>query len=719
LIRAFGKSREQYLIKRITMRYLSSCLQAACYLIFPLVVLTMRPSTAATQLSNAALDCGGRSPTKYAVVLDASSSLRRDRVLRDSTYHYYARILSMISGALCRNDQLAVYTFAKGPESQMTPLAIITASERSHERIEAIARIRAEDYTRHTDFLVALRRVQGDLVREDGVTIVILVTDGSFFPLQQEPLPWTPDAIRARLTDLGEYVQQIRGSFQLQVLGIGAEREYAVDRDLNGIHWPDRPVERQWEWKGRRLDLKEARGDDLLEAIFGSMSYRSYSDYSLWETLIERPEGPWQQELGYTAGWGLSLHDFHRLKIRHLVFLPPGSSGSRNCNISGSQAAMPRAPQEVLNVTRGRVFCSLAEPTADELGVLHRLQVTKFAFLPMWPSHSDTATLYGLHQVISADQEQTCDPLVMSRHFAQGGSWPPEERSIGSLRIIPLGPRWADTTVDLYRYKDTRCRVPAFSGDEWRREAGHYVLLFSDPEGSMAQSRTFGDPKMWVTTTVLRPGGFPFPPDKIGFLRVCVETLEQIPSGMGLRIDLQGTVHTLTVERGRERCRLQRGRGGNRHLYGFSSIIRLPQPDLRSARLVLIRDDANPVQRGEASWLPLVLVQNGKLFLSLWCLIGTVLVGAAVQVLVLVYFDRDLAATHRPWYKRGSAGTSIVLSAILAVLAAEAVVLAREVDVGATITPLFLASLVLYLIKMAAAALVPEYVEESAWGDIR
>jgi hypothetical protein len=698
------------------MRHDSFSLHAACILVLSLVAILFQPPAGAAQSPGSPLDCGGREPIKYAVVLDASSSLRRGHERRDSTYHYYARILSMVSGALCADDKLAVYTFAKGPESQMTPLAIITASERSQERIEAISQIRAEDYTRHTDFLVALRRIQGDLVREDSVKVVILITDGSFFPLQQGRGRWTPDAIRAHLTDLGGYIQQIRGSFQLQVVGIGSEREYAIDRDLKGVRWSERPAERQWVWRNKRLDLKEAHGHDLLEAIFDSTSYHPYSAFTLWEALVETTEGPGQKELGYTAGWGLSLHDFNRLPIRHLVFLPPGSSGSRNCNLPG-EGANPRLSQEVPKDTNGQVFCSLANPTADELEGLHRSAVKHFAFLPVWPSRSDTATLNGLHQVVSADQGQTCDSLVMSRHFAQGGSWPSRGKAIGTLRIFALGNRGGDTTVDLHRYMDTHCRVPAFSDDGWRREGGRYVLLFHVPGASTVQSRTFDNPDIWITTTVLRPGGFPFPPDKIGFLRVCVETLEKIPAGMGLRVDIQGEVHTLTAERGRSRCKLQGGRGGNRHLYGFSSIVRLPTPDLYSARLVLMRDDASPVQRGEAPWYPLEMVRDGKLLLSFWCLLGNAGLGVALQILVLVFFDRDRHAGDPPWYKRGSAGTSIALSALLMVLFVEAVVLALEVDVGETISPLFLASLVLYLTKMVAAALVPEYVEESAWGD--
>lgn len=696
------------------MRHHSSCLRVASILALLLVSVAFCPPVAATQPPESTLNCGGRPATKYAVVLDASSSLRRHHARRDSTYRAYARVLSMVSGALCPNDQLTVYTFAKGRESQMVPLDTITADARSEEKIYEIASIEAENYTRHTDFLVAIQRIYGDLVREDGVNVVFLVTDGSFFPLDQEQA-WTVDALRSRLTDLGRYVQNIRDSLQLQVIGVGSDNVEAVDRDLKGISWPH-AGDRQWVWRGEELDLKDATGHALLEAIFDSTSYRRYSAFSVWEALVERPESAWQKDLGYTAGWGLGLHDFHDVPIRHLVFLPPGSSGSRVCPVPATGSALFRRPQALPLDTGGRVFCSLSNPTAPELNALFQAGIRNFVFLPAQPSRSNTAVLRGLHEVVSVSQGQSCDSLVMSRHFTQGGRWPAEGEAIGSLRIINRGDRHADTTVDLHRYMDTHCRVPAFSRESWQRKPGQYVLLFTEPGAGTVQSRTFTDPETWITTTVLRPGGFPFPPDKIGLLRVCVERLNEVPSGMKLLVVLPGKSHKLTPERGRARCSLQRGRGGSRHLYGFSSIVHLPTPDLHSARLVLVPDDANSVQIGEAPWLPVEFVQNGKLFLSWWFLISAVVFGAVVQILVLVYFDKGRDPPPRPWYKRGSAGTSIILSVVLMVLIAEAWILAREVDMEAAISPLFLASLVLYLIKMAAAALVPEYVE-SAWGD--
>jgi hypothetical protein len=699
------------------MRHYSSCLRVASIFALLLVSVAFSPPAAATQPPESQLDCGGRPATKYAVVLDASSSLRRHRARRDSTYRAYARILSMVSGALCRDDQLTVYTFARGPESQMVPLDTITADARSEEKIYKIASIEAENYTRHTDFLVAIQRIYGDLVREDGVNVVFLVTDGSFFPLDQEQA-WTVDALRSRLTDLGRYVQNIRDSLQLQVIGVGSDNVEAVDRDLKGISWPH-AGDRQWVWRNEELelDLKDARGHALLKAIFDSTSYRKYSDFSVWTALIEYEEGAWQKNLGYTWGWGLGLNDFHDVPMRHLVFLPPGSSGSRVCPTPGTGGAV-RLPQALPLDTGGRVFCSLSNPTVHELNALFQSGIRNFVFLPAQPSRSNTAVLRGLHDVVSVSQGQSCDSLVMSRHFTQGGRWPAEGEAIGSLRIINRGDRHADTTVDLHRYMDTHCRVPAFSRESWQRKPGQYVLLFTEPGAGTVQSRAFADPETWITTTVLRPGGFPFPPDKIGLLRVCVETLNEVPSGMKLLIVLPGKSHKLTPERGRARCSLQRGRSDNRHLYGFSSIVRLPRPDLYSARLVLVSDDANPVQIGGAPWFPVEFVQNGKLFLSWWFLIGAVVFGAVIQILVLVYFDKGRDPSARPWHKRGSAGTSIILSAVLMVLIAEAWILAREVDMEAAISPLFLASLVLYLIKMAAAALVPEYVEESAWGDI-
>lgn len=679
---------------------------------FALAVGPVFAATLSGQHPKTALDCGGRPPARYAVVLDASSSVRRDDAIREQTQELYARVLTTISGALCDGDRLSVYTLARDRRSQMTPIAMISAGQPTRTAIQEIARIRPTDYTPHTDFLVVLQRILGDLVGEAQVDAVFLVTDGSYYPAEARE-EWTPAALGARLHDLAAFAAQVQDSIPIQVIGVRSDLEYAVDRELP-VRWTDHPGDWDWTWRGGTLDMTTARGNDLLRLVFAE-AYHPVSEFTMWEGVIEPPDGLWRKRFLYQTGWGLSLQDLSGLSIRHLVFLPPRLHGSVACPALPG-AASPRSAQEVPLGTDGRVFCSLANPSPAEMRALDQAQVRQFAFLQHERVSLGAASepMRGLHQYLAADSGATCDPLVLSRHFGEGSSWPPPGETVGRLEVVPLRNRNDKKTVDVLRYQGTHCLIAAFSRDFWWLEQGEYLLVFNDGRGGNAQSRTFSEPTAWVSKAVLRPGGFPFPPDKLGLLRVCVETDDTVLPGAGVKLDFEGRVLHLTADRGRDRCEHTAERGAGRHLYGFSGIVSLSSPEIRSARLFVAVDGTSLSDGREAPWVPVEFRRDGRLFLSWWCLLGNLLLGAALQIVAILISEPRRRGTP-PWYRRSSALWSIVLSAVLVVVFVEAVVLFREINVEEKISPLFVASLLIYLAKVVAATLTPEYVEESMW----
>jgi hypothetical protein len=662
------------------------------------------------------LGCGDRPPGEYAVVLDASSSLGNARLARQTEDHYLD-VLERIAGMLCRGERLLVYPMVRDDSLRLIAVDSVLPSEISRARLRGVAQKALEHDPRHSDFLLVVNRTREDILSRPGMRAVFFLTDGSFYP---HPVPAQNRRLQTvldRLTELERVVARMReNGAPFYVVGIGADEAKAVDPHLT-FTWPD-SAGRVWRHRGRSRDLSQIHGDTLLAALFGT-AYVAGERLDLWNLLIGDPASPWQRMLGYSGGWARQLPDLRTVRMEHLVFVPPDSADPASCARIRHGPRAPDAPQPVqpVRVGAGHYACSVERPTRAELDSIAARGVHRYAFHQSARFHpaNDPYPLYGLHELVLSVDGSPCPEWMLSRDFLQSsGSLGGDV--VSQLELVPVSGDRRNDTVSMMRKQSSPCIVPNVPVGVASEREGDYLLFLGDTAGEWVHRRTFHRPKMQLASLIFRPGGFPFPPDRLALLGVCINSADPIRPGEKLVVELGGKTHVLNEDT-RTKCRSP-GPGTQRpHAYGFRGVILLESTNLSSARVGIVPggQSASITQRG--MWLPVPLTPNGKWFLSNGWLIASALFGAVAQ---LVYLRKFVKVRFRSVHvrRRVSLGVSVIISAILAVVFAECCVMVVQSPLESSAIPIPFALIVLaHGLKLVAAALLPELVENTLLSD--
>jgi hypothetical protein len=674
---------------------------------------------AGAQSPGSGLHCGDRPPGSYAVVLDVSSSLRRDPGSSDATEERYVDVLSLLNGLLCQGETLKLYTFVPDAGARMEAFATLAAGDRSPDRLRKIV---AESFARdpkQTDLHLALLRIRDDVFLRGAPRAVFLLTDGSFYPLGTEPRERRLKLVRDRMTVFAELADTMaRDGRPLFAVGIGAREADAVDPDLHPV-WPGRREERLWRRPrdGAAIDLKEASGDTLLRLVFGGR-YMPADSFSPWHALVGGPGAVWTGALGYTTGWELTLDQLRTVSMQHLVFLPPPGADDGVCTAVRTDTGTGRPPGQSARIGPAHQrLCSLQAPTPEEILRIARLggrspggAPVSFAFRQR-PAYSASGpeTIHGLHDLVLAREGETCQDDLLATHFRGGRTWPlslttRDGRPRQRLTIVKRGETRGNDTVGLVEYSDG-CVVPNFALNGWQRETGDYVLFFGQGSEEWVQPRRISPPRLDVVSIKYRPGGFPFPPDRLALLLLCVRDTSELATGAPVRVELGDTVVDLARQAPGSGCAREAGSGIS---YGFRGVVLLPTSRLSFARVVL----SGP-EEASGHWIPISLEPDGQLFLALRLAVFLFLSGMAIQV----WYIRTRWLKHSremPMRRLFSAGLSVVMSGTIVVVIAQCGVMMWETEMRHLALPVpFMLLVFVHGLKLLAAGFVPEIVEDT------
>jgi hypothetical protein len=670
--------------------------------------------------------CGGRPAARYVVVLDASSSLREDDRSRERTVHEYTHVLRLLSGLLCDGDSLSVHAFAPDGVRRMTPLYMLTAANRSAGTLWSVASQAIDARTGHTDLHLSLRSIRTDIFPVDGVLAVFLVTDGSFYPETPVPADNTAGGLRARLDALASLADSLRDAEAthglarpappLYTIGVRSDDAWAIDQALRPA-FSDVQSTRVWRRGSASVDLRDHKGTDLLRAVFRERFTR-LEDLSLWRILLATPDGLWSRRFGYATGWGFPLERLQHLTARHLLFLPPAQS--MECPPPAEWAEDGRAGYaSMVGSVQGPPVCSLERPSRVQLADLGRRGVREFALLQggIHAPASPLLGMHGLHQLVLADSGKTCEAGTVAAQFDHGETWPPREAdAVARIWTVPLDgadeERNEPEEMTLIRLPQSHCLIPGFTGSQWQREKGEYAIFVSQSGGTTVYGGSFEPPPLRIVEQFVRPAGFPLPASELALVRVCVRRKDRLATDERMWMWLQGKELPLTAERGRARCP-GRAHDDGGYLYGFSGLAILDGSDIASARIFIGRKGNGPHPADADVWVPLQLTVDGKLFLSWRWLIGVFLIGYGLQFIYLWWWTELGRERGIFIFFRLSTLASGTLSGILTCVAAEFWKMVREADMSADKVPvIFALSILAHMMKIIAAALIPEHVEE-------
>ncbi len=645
-------------------------------------------------------DCGARPLVRYAAVFDASSSVRGDPARHADTQASYQKLLGLLAGLLCTGDTLAVYAFVADSTTRMNPLVEITSSSRTPSLLSAAAQRVIEARSSHTDLQLVTRGIIRDVIPDMAPDAIFVVTDGSYYPFRPSPGDRTLAGMRNRLTALATFVvDSVRpDSSPVFVIGVNAENSPAVDRQLGAV-LPAASSQRRW----RNVDLLDDHGEDLLAAVFGPR-YIGLSDLSLWDVLVGLPQSVWERRLGYLTDRDLPWNEVSTLSVQHLVYVPGGPGGSTSCALPSADGAAATVEEAAYAVTGG-VLCSLSRPTPAQIAAIHKSS-RFYAFrqgTSLWPAPG-TDRVRGLNDLLLRDSLHECSGGSVRSHFGSGERWPPPgARRVGELRISPVGAIAWSEPLELIRLGSAGCVVPRFTSGAWPRPPGEYFVKVSHRKTSVFRV-TVEPARSQVLEAYIRPGGLPFPSDRIALVRVCVRTKPALSGHERMWMHLGDKFLLLTLERGR-RCA-----GAAPDVAAFSGLVGLEHTDRGSAEVFVLNENVNPdsPQRGE--WVPVTLKRDGKLFLS-WLYLGLAFVGGVlVQIVYACVADRRF---HPGRLAQVVTWSGAVVSGIIVAVVAEFVVLVLETDVDSDWIPvIFALSVLAHMAKLLAAALVPEHVEE-------
>jgi hypothetical protein len=690
--------------------------------------LLVIPGRAWAQLqpSNGLPQCGGRPAAHYVVVFDASSSLRKDEESRTHTVREYTRVLRLLSGLLCASDSLSVYTFAPDGVHRMAPLYVLTAANRSAGTLRRVSNLAIDTHTGHTDLHLSLQSIRADIFPDRSILAVFLVTDGSFFPQTPVPEDRTADGLRDRLDALASLADSLQtlefirsGSRDpapsLYTIGVRSDNAWAIDRELDPA-FSDIQSTRLWRRGTKSVDLRDHKGTDLLTAVFEDRFTR-LEDISLWRILLATPDGLWSRRFGYSSGWGFPIERLQHLSARHLLFLPPAESIECPAPLnSGGNGRTAYASME--GSLEGRPVCSLERPSHEQVADLGRQGVKEFALL-QGGTHEPVgqfSSMQGLHQFVLADSGKTCEIATVAAQFDHGEPWPPRDaHPVAQIWTVPLStaeePQNQPEEMNLIRLPRSHCLVPGFTGNQWQREKGEYAIFVSQSGGTTVYGVKFEPPPIRVIEQFVRPAGFPLPANELALVRVCVRRNSKLATDEQMWMWLQGKSLPLTSERARARCKGRSDEDG--YMYGFSGLTLLDGSDIASARIFIGRSGDGLPPTDADVWVPLQLSVDGKLFLSWRGLTIVFLIGFGLQFAYL-WFGTEAGRREGMFILfRLSTIASGTLSGILVCVAAEFWKMVREADISADKVPvIFAISILAHMMKILAAALIPEHVEE-------
>jgi hypothetical protein len=480
------------------------------------------------------------------------------------------------------------------------------------------------------------------------------------------------------------------------VIGVNAANSYAVDRQL-GLALPAASADRRWE----DVDLLEDHGEDLLKEVFGTR-YIGLSELSLWDVLFGGPRSVWARRLDYLTDSDLPWPEVSTLSLQHLVYVPRGSGGRASCTPPMADG-VPARVEEVRYSLGGGVLCSLSYPTPAQIAAIHE-QPTQFAFsqrISLWPQGA--RHLRGPNDLLLRDSAQECSGKGLRRDLGTSGTG-----AAGELRISKAGKIvWSDP-IRLVRLPSTGCVVPHFTGSEWPSTAGEYFVKVAHEKTSVFRV-TVEPARAQVVNAFIRPGGLPFPSDKIALVQVCVRTSPALQTHQRMWMRLENKLHPVTLERG-SRCP-----GAAPDVAAFSGLVGLRHADPGTAEIFVVNEDDNPENPHDGAWTTIALDRDGRLFLSwlhlvLWALGG--------MVLQLLYAWRANRQSNADWLRRRATWSGVVISGIVVAVLAQFAVAIRETDIESDRIPVVLAlSVLAHIVKLLAAALVPEYVEEFLLND--
>ncbi|MFL5386450.1 MAG: vWA domain-containing protein [Longimicrobiaceae bacterium] len=646
------------------------------------------------------------------MVLDASSSLT-DRRIVERTTATYTRILEVLSGAMCTNDRLSVYTFATDASTEMRPLASFGAGERSRDALAELAARSLHARTRHSDLSVVLPRILRDIYRQTAIKTVFLVTDGSFFPHRRGPRRWMVDALKRRLDDLADSVESVPAdtSHQIYAIGVNSRIAPAIDSALI-VRWPSDSTDRLWRHGAATLDLRRARGDSLLSILFTKRFQRD-EDFSLWSVLAGGTEAVWPVLSGYTTDLGGPLAEFANDSIEHLVYLPPPASAG-HCAEVRARSIDDRLRTQTVKIDLGSgILCSLATPGRAEMDALSALGVRRFALLQ--PSRlritGYSAGIYGLHEVVVSVNGAACDSALGARRFAHGEGWPSPDAVAAELDLTRVGTTYR-SSVGLVRFDETGCLAPDSVASNWQRTPGEYVLTVHGRNGGSVQRRKIWPPRLQLLRLSYRPGGFPFPEDRLALLAICVGVRRPFAGYEQVHVNIDTVRKELTAEGAKHACRNVSVDTTTTVLRGFSGVFLLKTAGVSVARVYA---DAGENSRRDPprDWIPVELKPDGWLFLPWATLVAAALVGVLAQLVFLAYAARKEKHRYSPLTLL-SGSISVVISAALVVVTLElgSIIWNRYLR-GATVPAPFLILLLAYGVRVFAAVLVPEELEDN------
>jgi hypothetical protein len=652
-----------------------------------------------SQPSGGLTDCGQRPALRYAAVFDASSSVRGDPAQRAETEASYRNLLGLLSGILCTDDRLAVYTFVADSTTRMDPLVEITPSSRTSSLLSATARRVIEARSGHTDLHLVTRGIVRDVIPRLAPDAIFVVTDGSYYRFQPTPGDQTLNGVRNRLDELAAFVADTLrpDSSELFVIGVNAANSYAIDRQL-GAALPRNSDQRRW----RNVDLLEDHGEDLLLAVFGPR-YIGLTDLSLWNVVAGAPHSMWARRLDYVTHRDLPWSEVNTLSVQHLVYVPGGPGGSTSCTPPSADGVSARVEQTRFAVAGG-VLCSLARPTPEQIAAI-RESPSYYAFSQAVSLQRDnTAPIRGLHELLLRDSGSECKEESVRSRSSTGHLWrSPHTRRAGELHFSPASHIAWSKPMHLVRLGSTGCVVPDPAGGEPLPAPGEYLVKVVHEKTSVFRL-TVKPARLQVVHALIRPGGLPFPSDRIALVRVCVRTSPALPAHKRMWMRLEDKLLPMTLERGR-RCD-----DAAPDVAAFSGLVGLEHTDGGSAEVFVVNERDAPQSARDEERAEVTLKKDGRLFQS-WGYLSLGFAGGMVlQILYACVTNRRF---HADRLRRRATWSGAVISGIVVAVVVQLAVAVSETDLASDRIPVILAlSVLAHVAKLLAAALVPEYVEE-------
>jgi hypothetical protein len=312
----------------------------------------------------------------------------------------------------------------------------------------------------------------------------------------------------------------------------------------------------------------------------------------------------------------------------------------------------------------------------------------------------------------------TCQSNLIGIYFTSGRSWPLSraseprhrlriERQDSASRAKAGAPNGSPPDFVPMVEPSPGCLVPNFPLNGWQRKAGDYLLFFGHEGGEWVEPHTIAPPRLEVVSVTYRPGGFPFPPDRLALLRLCVVDTSSVSNGEPVHVELGDTVVRLWPAAAKSSCARRAGPGA---VHAFRGVVLLPRTaKLSFARLVI--SPQAPMSGGD--WIPLSLKPDGRLFLALWVAALLFFAGMAVQ---FWYIRKRWMKASREMDMRRifSAGLSMVLSGTILVVIAQCAVMGWETEMRNLSLPVpFMVLVIVHGLKLLAAGFVPEIVEDT------